>query len=179
MKRQTIWRMVRASRSAWPARGRAAALGRYLLAFRIADLRDHASFPLMSRLLSRQFRHCSGLLGLLVAVLAVVSQLALGAIVLPDNRPGDPIGALDALSMLCRTGHPVGDKPVPTHRRSQAALYPLSVTLALPAAIPTLAAMLPAPPVALVLRIAPPPRAHTPPSVTAIAAYPRGPPVLA
>jgi hypothetical protein len=59
-----------------------------LPAFRIADLQGRASFPLMPRLLSRQFRHCPGLLGRLVAVLAILSQLVLGAIVLPDNRPG-------------------------------------------------------------------------------------------
>jgi hypothetical protein len=133
----------------------------------------------MSRLLSRQFRHCSGLLGLLVAVLAIVSQLALGAMVLPDNRPADAVAALDALSVLCQAGHPVGDKPVPAHRGSQAALNPLSVTLALPAAIPVPAAWPLGPPATLVLRIAPPPPARALPSVAAIAAYPRGPPLLA
>jgi hypothetical protein len=133
----------------------------------------------MSRLLSRQFRHCSGLVGLLVVVVAIVSQLALGAMVLPDNRPADPIAALDALSVLCQTGHPVGDKSVPSHRGSRAALCPLCVTLALPAAIPVPTALLPAPPATLVLRIAPLPPPPAPSSVAAIAAYPRGPPVLA
>jgi hypothetical protein len=132
----------------------------------------------MSRLLSRRFRHFSGLMGLLTAAVAIVSQLALGAMVLPDNRPADPIAAIDALSVLCQTGHPVGDKSVPTHRGSQPVLHPLSVILALPAAIPVLAALLPAPPAPRILRIAPPPPVRAPPSLVAIAAYPRGPPVL-
>jgi hypothetical protein len=132
----------------------------------------------MSRSLSRQFRHCAGLVGLLIAVVAMVSQLTLGALVLPDNRPADPVAALNALSVLCRTGRPVGDKPAPAHRAPQTVLCPLSVTLALPAAILAPAIPLPAPSPVLVLRIALPPPARAPPSLAGIAAYPRGPPVL-
>jgi hypothetical protein len=133
----------------------------------------------MSHLLSRQFRHCSGLIGLLVVVVAIVSQLALGAIVLPGNRQADPIAALDALSVLCQTGHHVGDKPVPSHRGSRAVVCPLCATFALSDAIPVPAALLPAPPATLVLRMLPPPSPRAPSSVAAIAAYPRGPPALA
>lgn len=110
----------------------------------------------MSRL-SRQFRHCSALVGLLIAVMAMVSQLALGATVLPDDRPADPTAALKALVVFCQTGHPVDDKPTPPHRMPQATLCPLSVTLALPAAIPAPMVFLPAPPGALALRFRAPP----------------------
>jgi hypothetical protein len=132
----------------------------------------------MSRLMSRQFRHRFGLVGLLTAVVAMVSQLTLGAMVLPDDEPADPIVALNAVSVLCQAGQPVGDKHSPAHRAPQAALCPLSVTLALPAAILAPATLLPAPPAVLALRIALPSPARAPPSLRSIAAYPRGPPIL-
>ena len=132
----------------------------------------------MSRL-SPHFRHSTGLLGLLVAVMALVSLLALGATVLPDDRPADPTAALKALVVFCQTGHPLGDKPAPAHRMPQATLCPLSVTLALPAAIPAPMVFLPAPPGALALRFGAPPPARAPPSLAVMAAYPRGPPFLA
>ena len=117
-----------------------------------------------------------GLLGLLVAVMAMVSQLALGATVLPDDRPAGPTAALTALVVFCQTGHLLGDKPVPAHRMPQTTLRPLSVTLALPAAIPVSAILLPVPSTALPLRVVPLPPARAPPSLAVMAAYPRGPP---
>ena len=129
-------------------------------------------------MMARRFRHRSGVMGLLVAVVAMVSQLALGAMVLPDDRPADPVAALTALSVLCQAGHPAGGRPAPARRAPQAAVCPLGVTLASPAVIVGPAPALPAPPAELALRAAPPP-AGAPPALAVTAAYPRGPPVLA
>jgi hypothetical protein len=117
--------------------------------------------------------------GLLIAAMAIVSQLALGAVVLPDNRPSDPVAALDALSVLCQTGHPPSDKPAPAHRAPQSALCPLNVTLAAPATILLPTTTLPTPSATPALRTASPQPARPPRSQADIAAYPRGPPVLA
>jgi hypothetical protein len=121
------------------------------------------------------------LAGLLVAVLALVSQLALGAMVLPDDDPQAQLDALSALTVLCRTGVPATDRDQAPlhHRRADPALCPLSVALALPGVILTPAPVLPSLVALLTLRAMGPPPARAPPSSVPDAAFPRGPPTRA
>lgn len=63
-------------------------------------------------------RRLHGWPGRLLAVLALVSQLALGAIVVSENRPADAGVWIDAVSVLCRAGQRSLDTPAPTHGRS-------------------------------------------------------------
>lgn len=128
--------------------------------------------------LSHRFRRPSRLLSLLVATMALVSQLALGAAVLPDDAAQVQLAALDAVSILCHTdGTTGGHGDAPTHHRGSGhALCPLDVSLALPSAALASAPHLPAPPLPLTLRARPLPPARAPPTPMLVAAYPRGPP---
>jgi hypothetical protein len=132
----------------------------------------------MVRLLPVALPRRFGWTGRILAVLALVGQVALGAIVLPDDRPAD-IGAwIDALSVPCQTGQPSPATPAPAHRPPPGALCPLSVALALPVALAASAAVLPAPPSPLAGARLPLPQARAPPAAPSAAAWPRGPPVL-
>ncbi len=118
--------------------------------------------------------------GLLLAVLALVSQLALGTMVLPDDAAARQQAELDVASVLC-TGAPapVRHAPAQHHRVADGALCPLSIALALPSVVPVLPPMLPAPTAGRVLRLATARSARGPPSLLSGIGYPRGPPVLA
>ncbi len=120
------------------------------------------------------------LLGFLAAILALVSQLALGAVVLPDVSPAAQLAALDAATIDCAPAAP-GDKRLPPapHPDSGQALCPLSVTLALPAILLLPAPELPQPVLMLALRGADRPQARAPPSAPRPTPYPTGPPILA
>ncbi len=135
----------------------------------------------MSPGLSRRFQRRSRLFGLLTAVLALVSQLALGAVVPPADTSQASLAALDAVSIFCQSGSTTGssDQPPTHHHPADYALCPFVASLALPAAILTPEPLLPKPS----RSVAPPPRtmpeARAPPSHAFAAAYPRGPPNLA
>ena len=128
-----------------------------------------------------------GARGLLFAVLALVSQLALGAMVLPDDAAARDAASLAAVSVLCDSSQvsPTGavggthrQAPLP-HRHHQGALCPLSLALALPAVVLAALAVLPAPTAATVLRLATGQRARAPPSLVGGLGLPRGPPIPA
>jgi hypothetical protein len=120
------------------------------------------------------------LLGFLAATLALISQLALGAVVLPDVSPASQLAALDAATIDCSPGAPADKSLPPTPRPdSEKALCPLSVSLALPAIILLPGPVLPLPIMMLSLRGADLPQARAPPSAVRYAPYPTGPPVLA
>ena len=114
--------------------------------------------------------------GLLLAILALVSQLALGSLVLPgDAAAEEQIAALDALSVLCDASMPVP----PAHHRNapDPALCPLSLTLALPAMVLAAGPDVPPPRSRLAGRTILPPPARGPPTQPRFTALPRGPPV--
>ena len=120
-------------------------------------------------------------LGFLAALLALVSQLALGAMVLPDPASPDQLAALDAVSILC-TGLPSSDNGGTAphrHHAADLALCPLTVTLALPAVILTPSPALPPPPSVLAFRTRERPPGRGPPLPTARVGAPRAPPFLA
>jgi hypothetical protein len=119
-------------------------------------------------------------LGFLVAILALISQLALGAVVLPDISPASELAALAAATVDCAPAAPA-DKQLPPAPRpdSGQALCPLSVALALPAVILLPAPVLPPPVLMLSVRGTDLPQARAPPSAFRYAPYPTGPPVLA
>jgi hypothetical protein len=123
-------------------------------------------------------RFLHGWAGRLLAVLALVGQVALGGVVLPDDRPADAGAWIDAVSVLCSTGQPAPGTPAPTHRPPPGALCPLSVALALPAALPAPGGVAPAPSSPQAGAYRPLPQARAPPAPPAGAAWPRGPPVL-
>ncbi len=114
--------------------------------------------------------------GLVLAVLALVSQLALGAIVVPDRAVAGPRAALNAMSVMCRGGE--RHQPVHHQHTTDPALCPLSVALALPSVVPLATPVVPVP-----LRVAvrydwAVPAARGPPSRPVRIAYARGPPTL-
>jgi hypothetical protein len=123
-----------------------------------------------------------GMPALLLAILALISQLALGSLVLPDSVSAreQSVAALDALSILCSTGTPAapGNTPAHHHHAPDCTLCPLCVTLAAPSAILTTVAALPAPSSQAVARAALPPPARGPPSQARPVPPARGPPIL-
>jgi hypothetical protein len=119
-------------------------------------------------------------LGALLAVLALVSQLALGAMVLPDESSSAKLAALDAVSILCTgTKAPHHDGPAQhRHHPGDPALCPLSVALALPAVVLTASAALPIPSSEIVVRTRERPPGRGPPLETARVGAPRAPPAI-
>ena len=118
-----------------------------------------------------------GLPGLLLAMLALVSQLALGSLLLPDHASAqEQIAALDALSLLCDASAPV--PPVHHPHGPDCALCPLSLTLAVPAMVLAAGPDVPLPRSQLTRRTYLPPPARGPPAQRRFTALPRGPPVL-
>jgi hypothetical protein len=125
-------------------------------------------------------RSSPSLPGFLVAVLALISQLALGSVVLPDVAPASVLDTLSAAMVDCSPVTPADKRLPPAPRpESEKALCPLSVALALPAVILLPAPMLPPPVLMLSGRGADLPQARAPPSAVRYAPYPTGPPVLA
>ena len=122
----------------------------------------------MSLALTRTLRSS---VGLLLAVLALVSQLALGSVVLSDDAQA---AEFDAIAVLCQTGAPA---PVHHQHAPDCAICPLCVALALPGVILTPGPVLPAPSVRGVAVVALPPPARAPPARTLRLAQPRGPPI--
>lgn len=118
--------------------------------------------------------------GLLAVLVALVSQLALGAIVAPDDGAARrDVAALEAVSVLCVSGHalPGPHAPAP-HHGVDVSLLPLSDALAVSAVILPSVETLPPP---CTLRrgvrggLAP---TRAPPRPTFSDSYPRGPPAL-
>ena len=121
------------------------------------------------------------LLGRLLAVLAVVSQLALGSVFLPDEASAQQqVAALDALSVLCDSTTPILPSGQPAHQRHShgGPLCPLSVTLALPAVVLASAPDLPLPQGRSAGQSALPPPSRGPSTQPRYALLPRGPPAL-
>ncbi len=123
-----------------------------------------------------------GIPGWLLALLALVSQLALGGIVLPDEAAAQEssVAALEALTVLCDSSAPTPpDVPRRHQRGPDAAMCPAASVLALAAVILTPAPALP--PLTRQVAAAPalPPTARGPPAAPPryIPAS-RGPPVL-
>ena len=130
--------------------------------------------------LTKRFRRPMRLSGLFAVVVALVSQLALGAVIAPAEALPTQLAALDAAIVLCHPGHsPRGpDVPPRPHRAPDCALCPLSAALALQAVVPTPAPILPAPDGGLILRTGARPPVRAPPGRAIATAYPRGPPLL-
>jgi hypothetical protein len=119
--------------------------------------------------------------GLLLAVLALVSQLALGAIVLPDvaEAQEQSVAALDAISVLCQSPTPALPDRAPAHHHCpDCALCPLCVALAMQGVVLASGPEMPPPSCQSVSRVALPPPARAPPAQPHTTPLPRGPPVL-
>lgn len=116
------------------------------------------------------------------AIVALISQLMLGSLVLPDRADARPLDALRAAIVLCKSG-PIARMALRHHHHqehpTQETSCPLSVTLELPAVIllPTVVAP---PPVLLDgSRMMTLPPARAPPTAVVWALRARGPPDLA
>jgi hypothetical protein len=130
--------------------------------------------------MSRRFRHLLGYLSFLLAAIALVSQLALGAMVLPDDDARGAIAALDATVILCGADHPSGHTGPASHKHQHAApaLCPISIALALPGVITTSAPELTTIyESVLFLRARERPPGRGPPEATARVGAPRAPPL--
>ena len=133
---------------------------------------------------SRQTKHLrslGSLPGLLLAVLALVSQLALGSIAMPDEAAAreQSVAALDSLSIICSATTPVEHAPGQHHHHGMdCAVCPLCAALAMHAVVLGSGPDLPAPSSRLAHRATLPPPARAPPAQPRHAPPPRGPPVL-
>ena len=120
--------------------------------------------------------------GLLLAVLALVSQLALGSVVLPNATAGQSLDtALDTLTILCSADAPPvdGHRP-PVHRHApEQALCPMRVAAALHAVVLAAPPPIPLPPSQRTGPAVAASRARSPPQSSGTHALPRGPPLLA
>lgn len=128
----------------------------------------------------RAGRH-PNLLGLLLAWIALVSQLALGAVLPTDDAlAGQAAAAFNAVAIFCAAPQsPDHGKPAKS-RPPAPMLCPASMALALPAVVLTRSPRLPPPPASVLSSGAqerPPGRG--PPLATALVGRPRAPPFLA
>jgi hypothetical protein len=132
----------------------------------------------MSLRLTRQFRRTGGTIGLLMALLALVSHFALAAMVVPGTTDSVLVAEADALTILCNHAlpHQQHDRAPPSGR--DCVLCPLSVSAALHAVIVGAAPALPSPVTLLAGRVAALPPARAPPLPALVAPYPTGPPTL-
>jgi hypothetical protein len=124
--------------------------------------------------------HRARFLGYLTAVIALVSQLSLGAVLLPDAPTSQQFAALEAANVFC-DGNQTSDhggKPEHNHRQQAPAICPISITLSLPSIVLTPTPILPAPS-ALVIdaRALERPPGRGPPPATARVGVPRAPPL--
>jgi hypothetical protein len=129
---------------------------------------------------TKRAAHPSAFLGFLTAVIALVSQLALGAVLPPDGPTPPQIAALNAVLVLCDGSQPSdhGGKTDHSHRRLAPAICPISATLSLPSVVLTPGPVLPAPsPSALYMRAPERPPGRGPPPATARVGAPRAPPL--
>ena len=116
--------------------------------------------------------------GLFLALLALVAQLAFGAMV---PRPEVAL-ALDEARIICHAATPSDGTTTPAqhHRMPDCQFCPLCMSLATPGVVLPGAAPSPLPPrVATFRRPGLPPPATAPPVAALLAAQPRGPPALA
>lgn len=114
--------------------------------------------------------------GLFLALLALVAQLAFGAIV---PRPEIAL-VFEHAGPICHAPTPPGVPATPTHRPAPDWHFcPLCTALATPAPVPLDAGPhVPPPPIAAFHRPGLPPPATAPPAIALLAAQPRGPPSL-
>ena len=116
----------------------------------------------------------------LLAVLALLCQIAAGAVVPQHLAAPAQLAGLEAAHAICFAGRDdAGRDPAPAQHDSDCALCPLCLTLAAPGGL-----LSPAPALPVRIAVAAPPAwvqppAQAPPVAPPIAAYPRGPPVLA
>ena len=116
--------------------------------------------------------------GLFLALLALVAQLAFGAVV---PRPEVAL-ALDEVGVICHAAAP-SDGPTPPahhHHMPDCSFCPLCMSLATPGVVlPGAAPRVPSPQIAAFRRPGLPPPATAPPVTPLLSAQPRGPPTLA
>jgi hypothetical protein len=116
--------------------------------------------------------------GLLLVLLALVAQLAFGAVV---PRPEVAL-ALDEAGVICHAASPTDGTPSPAHHHPMpdCQFCPLCTSLATPGIVlPGAPPRPPLPQVAAFHRPGLPPPATAPPVAVLLAAQPRGPPTLA
>ena len=128
--------------------------------------------------MSRRFLHRPGFLGLLIAGIALLSQLALGAILPADDAlAGQAAASFNAVAIFCAAPQSPDHNRSSKHRPAPPVLCPASTALALPGVVLTPAPLLPPPPTAVLssgTRERPPGRGPPPPS--ARVGEPRAPP---
>jgi hypothetical protein len=115
--------------------------------------------------------------GLFLALLALVAQLAFGAVV---PRPEVAL-VLDQAGVICHAPAPSDGAGAPAHHHPMpdCQFCPLCASLAMPGIVlPSAGSKLPPPQVAAFLHPGLPPPATAPPVTALLSAQPRGPPAL-
>jgi hypothetical protein len=116
------------------------------------------------------------LCGLILALLAVASQLAAGATV--PEAIGQVAAPLSGFGIICHTGVPADRPPAHHHTPPDCQACLLCAALATPAPVVSGGPALPAPRTVPTTLAAPPPPSRAPPAINFLAARPRGPPIL-
>jgi hypothetical protein len=131
--------------------------------------------------MSRRFRHIPGLLRAVLTGLALIGQLALGAVLPGENAAVAQVAnAFNAVAIFCMAPQPA-DHGGKAHRHPAApAICPASAALAMPSMVITPSSVLPLPAaslLALASKERPPGRG--PPPAGARVSAPRAPPYMA
>jgi hypothetical protein len=119
-----------------------------------------------------------GLFGFVVALLAIVSQVAVASVVWPDDAARARIAALETVSVVCQGGKPAGPAQAPVHRPVDPSLCPPAAAFAIPLAVMASGALLPLQRQALPLHADARAAIAAPPGAAPEAAFPRGPPFV-
>jgi hypothetical protein len=131
-------------------------------------------------IVARRFKRSRSALAFLAAVVALVSQIALGGTVPAQEVSDEQIAALNAIGISCDSSQPPGQGDASHHdHRPAPAICPISVALALPSVVLTPAPILPPPsaPIAYARAMERPP-GRGPPPATSRVGVPRAPPAV-
>src|SRR5579864_2942070 len=112
--------------------------------------------------------------GLLFTLLALMAQLASGAVV----QRTEAIASLANAVTLCHSDNPSGEAPSAPHHPADCPICPLCVPLSAPTLALTVQPVLPVPRLVVVARSVVLPPATAPPAIVVSAARPRGPPAI-
>ena len=118
--------------------------------------------------------------GFLIALICLVSQIAIGTLVIPDDTSGSQLAALTIASIDCHASpaSAPGGRSHHPHRQTEPAVCPLRLALELPGVTLLPPVVIPESLTATAARVGLPPPSRGPPPAPVRVGQPRAPPVL-
>ncbi len=134
----------------------------------------------MSRRVNHRSARSLPMLGFLLAVMCLVSQIAIGTMVIPDEPSGTLLEALTSAGVDCHASpaSAPGGRPPHPHRQTEPAVCPLRLALELPGITLLPPVVIPESLTATDARVGLPPPSRGPPPAPARVGQPRAPPAL-